>query len=128
MYHALNQVALFFALRNQQKQQIMEKSIYYMDCHVAGFKYWDGIEVFNMLRIGEELRLVREKDNAYDAEAIAVYWKDAKLGFIPSTMNTDLSKFLDMGHEDIFKVFINRISPEKEPNSQIGIVIKIRQK
>lgn len=105
----------------------MEKSIYYMDCHLAGFKYWDGIEVFNQLRIGEELHLVREKDNGYDAEAIAVYWKDSKLGFIPSAMNTDLSKFLDMGYGDIFKVFINRISPEKEPNSQIGIVIKIRQ-
>lgn len=106
----------------------MGKSIYYMDCHVAGFKYWDGVEVFNQLRISEELRLVREKDNAYDAEAIAVYWKEAKLGFIPSAMNTDLSKFLDMGYEDIFKVFINRISPEEVPNNQIGITIKIREK
>lgn len=106
----------------------MGKSIYYMDCYVAGFKYWDGVEVFNQLRIGEELRLVREKDNAYDAEAIAVYWKEAKLGFIPSATNTDLSKFLDMGYEDIFKVFINRISPEEVPNNQIGITIKIREK
>ena len=43
-------------------------------------------------------------------------------------MNTDLSKFLDMGYEDVFKVFINRISPEEVPNNQIGITIKIREK
>ena len=106
----------------------MEKKVYYMDCHVAGFKYWDGVEVFNQLRVGDELCLVREKDNAYDAEAVAVYWKEAKLGFIPSSMNTDLSKFLDMGYDDIFKVYINRINPEREPNSQIGIVVKIVHK
>ena len=45
-----------------------------------------------------------------------------------SSMNTDLSKFLDMVYDDIFKVYINRISPEKEPNSQIGIVVKIVHK
>ena len=106
----------------------MQQSIYYMDCHIAGFKYWDGIEVFNHLKIGTPLHLVREEDNKYDAEAIAVYWKDAKLGFIPSSMNTDLSKFLDMGYSDIFNVRINRVTPEKEPNSQIGIVIKILKK
>lgn len=55
----------------------MGKSLYYMDCHVAGFKYWDGIDVFNQLRIGDEVQLVREKDNAHDAEAIAVYWKES---------------------------------------------------
>jgi len=33
-----------------------------------------------------------------------------------------------MGYEDIFKVFINRISPEEVPNNQIGITIKIREK
>lgn len=106
----------------------MRKSIYYMDCNVAGFKYWDGIEVFNQLRIGEELQLVREKDNGHDPEAIAVYWKESKLGFIPRTMNTDLSKFIDMGHGDIFKVLINRISPDEVPNNQIGIVVKIWEK
>lgn len=35
----------------------MGKSLYYMDCHVAGFKYWDGIDVFNQLRIGDEVQL-----------------------------------------------------------------------
>ena len=106
----------------------MQQSIYYMDCHIAGFKYWDGLEVFEHLRIGTPLHLVREKDNKYDPEAIAVYWKDTKLGFIPTDKNTDLSKFLDMGHGDIFKVRINRVNPEKEPYTPIGIVIKIIKK
>lgn len=106
----------------------MEKSIYYMDGHVAGFKYYDGIEVFNQLRIGEELHLVRENNNAYDPEAIALHWKESKLGYIPRDMNKDLAKFIDMGHGDIFKVLINRISPDEIPNNQIGIIIKIREK
>ena len=99
-----------------------------MDCHIAGFKYWDGIEVFEHLQIGTPLYLVREKDNKYDAEAISVYWRDVKLGYIPCDKNTTLSKFLDMGYDEIFKVLINRVNPEKEPNSQIGIVIKILHK
>ena len=106
----------------------MGKSLYYMDCHVAGFKYWDGIDVFNQLRIGDEVQLVREKDNAHDAEAIAVYWKESKLGYIPSNQNSDLSKFLYMGYEDIFKVLISRFNPEKAPYLPISIAIKIREK
>ena len=50
------------------------------------------------------------------------------MDYLSNCMNTDLSKFLDMGYDEIFKVYINRINPEKEPNSQIGIVVKIVHK
>ena len=44
--------------------------------HVAGFGFWDGAEVFEELRIGTVLRMVREEDNKFDPYAVA-------LGFSP---------------------------------------------
>ena len=43
-----------------------KKKLYYMDCHVAGRMYHDADEVWDKLKIGTKLHLVREADNRYD--------------------------------------------------------------
>lgn len=53
-----------------------KKKLYYMDCHVAGRMYHDADEVWDKLKIGTKLHLVREADNRYDPEAIAIVYRD----------------------------------------------------
>ena len=60
----------------------MEK-IHLDNYHIAGFSYWDGSEAFEHLHIGTKLDLVREEDNRFDPYAVAIYFEDYKLGFIP---------------------------------------------
>lgn len=97
-----------------------------LDCHIAGFAYWDGVLVFNNLKIGSKLRLVRETDNRFDPYAVAIYFDEYKLGFVPRTDNHQLSKFIEMGYADCFEVRINRVSPDECPESQIGIIIYLK--
>lgn len=40
--------------------------------HIAGFQHHDGALVLGKLKAGDTLELVPERDNPYDAEAIAV--------------------------------------------------------
>ncbi len=101
---------------------------YFEDFHIAGFVYYDGVEVFNELKIGTELTLIVEPQNKYDIFAVAIYYQNHKLGYIPRSHNKYISKFLNLGHKDIFEVKINRISPEENPENQIGVVIKIVDK
>ena len=85
--------------------------------HIAGFGYWDGAEVFEELRIGTVLRMVREDDNKFDPYAVALYYGDFKLGFLPQGENHEISKYLEMGYGSIYEVRINRLAPQEHPEN-----------
>jgi len=106
----------------------MEKHRHFSDFCIAGFSYWDGCLAFKDLEIGTELALQREPDNKFDPYAVAVYYNDLKLGFIPRGHNHEISKFLDMGYTGLFEVRINRKNKTENPEQQIGVIVYIRQK
>ena len=94
--------------------------------HIAGFGYWDGCEAFEHLKIGSKLDLVRETDNPFDPYAVALYYEDFKLGFIPRGSNHDISKYLDMGLGAIYEVRITRITPDVPPEQQVEVVLYVK--
>lgn len=100
---------------------------HYTTFHIAGFSYWDGCIVFNELKIGTELTLQREEDNKFDPYAVAIYYGEHKLGFIPRNENHEISKFLELGHTDLFELRINRITPDAQPESQVGVIVYLKQ-
>lgn len=106
----------------------MENKRHLQNGTVAGFSYWDGAEAFEHLKIGTQLRLIRERNNQFDPYAVAIYYKDYKLGYVSRDSNHELSKYLEMGYSDIYDVRINRISPEAHPENQVGYIIKIKYK
>ncbi len=101
------------------------KKVHLTNFHIAGFGYWQGCEAFEHLKIGTRLDLVREEDNKFDAYAVAIYYSDYKLGFIPRSSNHDISKYLDMGLCDIYDVRITRLSPEAHPEQQVEVIVNI---
>jgi len=64
---------------------------------VAGFQYHAGKRVWNDLKVGDELSLVREPDNPYDPRAVRVEWRGEKLGYVPRAGNETVAKLLDQG-------------------------------
>ena len=100
----------------------------YFNCHIAGFTHWEGCLVINDLKPGTKLILERELHNPFDPRAVAIYYGDTKLGYIPKNQNEDISTFLDMGHTDLFEVRVQSLSPDKHPESQVRIVIFIKAK
>ena len=62
---------------------------------VAGFQYHDGDAVWPRLAEGDALRLQREPDNPYDGKAVAVYWRTAKLGYVPRWANATVAQMID---------------------------------
>ena len=105
-----------------------EQRKHFLHCNIAGFTYWDGCIAFDELKIGTKLELVREEDNKYDPEAVALYYNDQKLGYIPGNLNESISKFIDMGHQDIFEVVICRIDEDAHPEHQVHVNIYIKRK
>ncbi|MDR1331751.1 MAG: HIRAN domain-containing protein [Tannerella sp.] len=96
--------------------------------HIAGFTYYDGVDVFCDLRIGTELQLKAEPDNRFDPYAVRIYHGENKLGYIPRDKNREISKFLQLGYTHLFEAKVNQINKAAHPEKQIGVAVRIREK
>jgi len=64
---------------------------------LAGLRHAQAGDVWMDLRQGDELALVREPGNAFDANAVRVEWRGVKLGYVPRRDNAALAWALDRG-------------------------------
>ncbi|MEJ2610338.1 MAG: HIRAN domain-containing protein [Candidatus Thiodiazotropha sp.] len=64
---------------------------------LAGFQYHRGPAIWPFLQVGEILHLKREPYNPHDRYAIAVWFKNEHLGYIPRHENRTIAQLLDQG-------------------------------
>ena len=64
---------------------------------LAGFEHHMGETVWPLLSEGDPLALVRETDNAFDDQAVAVYWNNLQIGYVPKGQNAAVAQMLDRG-------------------------------
>ena len=103
-----------------------EPSRFYADFHVAGFAYYDGLEVIDELTLGKPVDLVAEPSNPHDPDAVAIVYNGHKIGYIPSQYNRQFSTFLLYGHGDVFEARIQSMNKESHPERQFRVVVKIK--
>ena len=103
-----------------------------MNCHLAGRAYHDADLVWDNLKIGQTLRLEREPENPYDANAIQVIFnrdgEDFLLGYIPRCENAKLVAFLDAGWEELFTCRITQLRLDTHPEQQVQLTVRIKRK
>ena len=95
--------------------------------YIAGFTYWEGCMALSELKVGSSLRVVREESNRFDPYAVAIYYRDIKLGYIPRGENMLVCKFLDLGYNDIFDLRVQRLSLDANPEKQVGVVLFLKE-
>lgn len=100
----------------------------YFNCHIAGFSHYEGCLAINDLKPGVKLVLERELNNPFDPRAVAIYYDNYKLGYIPKTHNEDICTFLDMGYTEIFDARVQTVSPDSHPEAQVRVVVFIKSK
>ena len=108
--------------------KIKKQKELFVSCNVAGFTHYDGCVVFNELKIGTPLQLVREDENAYDHDAVAIFYGNTHIGYVPSSKNEQLTSMLDLGHSDLFEVYVQSIDPTAHPEEQVHIGIFVKAK
>lgn len=64
---------------------------------LAGFRYYAGEALWQEMREGDRLTLVREADNPHDANAVRIEWRGQKLGYLPRAENRAVAAALDSG-------------------------------
>lgn len=64
---------------------------------LAGFRHFDGAKLWEGMRVGDALALVREPDNPHDANAVRIEWNGRKIGYVPRADNAHLARQMDHG-------------------------------
>jgi hypothetical protein len=64
---------------------------------LAGFVYYDAQAVWERMKTGDRLTLVREPANPHDKNAIRLEWQGHMLGYVPRRDNVYLSRQMDQG-------------------------------
>jgi hypothetical protein len=93
------------------------------DSPLAGFQYHAGKELWPQMRVGDALALIREPNNAYDANAVRIEWQGHKIGYVPRRDNADAARFLDRGQA--LEARISRLAEGRDPWSRIRFEILI---
>ena len=99
-----------------------KRRVLYKECQIAGITYHDLKETWDELYEGAELVLVRDKENEYDKNAIAVALADDYdiqapedfdfnyiLGYVPRAENEYLAMMMDLGWAEAFECELSRI-------------------
>lgn len=74
-----------------------EASIIVQQSPLAGFQFYDGKARWDEMKPGDALTLVRERDNAHDANAVRIEWNGSRLGYIPRRENSNVARQMDRG-------------------------------
>lgn len=96
------------------------------DFHLAGFAYYDGLDVIDQLKPGTQVQLVAEPNNPKDANAVVIFYQGTKLGYVPSDKNSLISRLLFYGHGNILEARIQMSNTENHPDRQIRVVVKVK--
>lgn len=84
---------------------------------LAGFQYHAGRRLWDDLREGDALDLVREPDNAFDPRAVRVEWRGIKLGYVPRRDNEAVARLMDRGTR--LEARITRLTKSRNPWQRI---------
>ncbi|MCQ2227352.1 MAG: HIRAN domain-containing protein [Bacteroidales bacterium] len=99
--------------------------VYYTEFHIAGVQYHEAIEVMDQMKVGDMLRLVRDEDNNYDKNAVAIFFGDTHIGYVPRCETEAFCQFLDVGWGDIFEVRLSKKLVDAHPENRLWAVAKI---
>lgn len=91
----------------------ISRKILLQESPLAGYQYHRAPGVWPFLREGEQLRLIREPHNRHDPNAIAVWFKNDMLGYVPRRENRTLAQVMDRGEK--LKARITRLLVESDP-------------
>ncbi len=90
---------------------------------LAGYQYHRAAAIWPFLRVGEPLRLMREPNNPHDRHAVAVWFRNEHLGYIPRRENRSLARLMDQGERLEAKII--QMQDHRDPWRKLRIRVEL---
>lgn len=87
--------SLFFTGHQFEKRSVKKQEVWLTSRYIAGFQYYRGPDIENLLKIDDTLVLKRERDNLHDFYAVEVYYGSNKLGYLSREENSVVARMMD---------------------------------
>jgi hypothetical protein len=91
---------------------------------LAGFRYHEAKAVWQDLKLGDRLELVREPANPHDPNAVRVEWRGRMLGYVPRADNTALAWAMDRGEAVSARISVLRAHPNPRMRVEFEVFIE----
>lgn len=118
-FHLLKRSLKHFSISTRQN----EAGVLLQESPLAGFNHYRGLAIWPFLSEGEPLALVRETINVYDSKAVAVYFRNEKLGYVPQRENHVIAQMLDRGQR--LTAHITRLRQDQNPWRRVHFEVKL---
>lgn len=126
----------------QEPPREVYKKVFFKECAVAGLSFHikGNDEVWDELEEGTHIALVRQRDNRYDRNAVAVALADDYdgdpddfdfdfiLGYLPRTDNAEIAAMMDAGYADKFSAEITTYNRHGSYDNRIRITIYLESR
>ena len=112
---------LVSALANAQSTEVR---MLVQNSPLAGFQYYQGKQLWDDLKVGDMLTLVREPDNPHDGNAIRVEWQGHKLGYVPRRDNHTVALHIDRG--GLVEARVSRLTAHRNPWQRIEFEVYVK--
>ncbi len=107
-----------YPLPAQSKRRILLQ-----ESPLAGYQHHRASGIWPFLRVGEILQLRREISNPHDPHAIAVWFKNEHLGYVPRRENKTLAQMMDRGER--LEAQIVRLLEDDNPWRRVRVRIDL---
>jgi hypothetical protein len=97
--------------------QALQARIVVQSSPLAGFRHYEAPNLWQDIRAGDPLSLVREPDNPHDRNAVRVEWRTFKLGYVPRAENEAVARQMDRGTPLAARV--SKVQHTRAPNRRI---------
>ena len=104
-----------------------QTSTYFLHCYIAGRQYYEVLEVWTKLEIGQHLELIPEPNNRYDEYAVIVAFEGKKLGYLPRSQNKAVSQLLQAGH-DAYEARIQSLYTQNPMYERVEICLRVKER
>ena len=88
---------------------------------LAGSQFYAAGPLWNEMKVGDMLTLIREPDNRHDRRAIRVEWQGHKLGYLPRAENRAVAAAMDAGERVVGR--ISRLRDNADPWKRVEIEV-----
>lgn len=102
------------------------QKVYLLQTFVAGFRFYKSMELLQHMQQNDIVELKRIPENEHDAFAIALYWQQEMIGYLPAETNEVLARLMDAKALSLIGL-ITHLNHDAKPWENVAVAVYFLQ-
>jgi len=95
---------------------------YLLQSFVAGFRFYKGMELLPHMQEQDMVELRRHPDNEHDEFAVALYWQQEMIGYLPAVSNEIIARLMDAKALPLIGI-ITHLQRDAKPWENVAVAV-----